>query len=74
MAAGCSFEFDRLNEICDALHDYAAQTLTDEDLIPTVRADIELEPNELTMPIAESLSLLEPFGALQKGECSGIAA
>lgn len=62
MAAGCSFPFERIGEVRDALHAYAAEFLTPEDFVPTYQVDMEVHPDEITMSAIEALSHLEPFG------------
>lgn len=60
MAAGLSIEEEnielfrkRLNENC---------TLSDEDIIPKVSIDMQLPLQNITMKLAEELTMLEPFG------------
>ncbi len=62
MAAGCSFSEDNLERVSAALNDYADRVLTPDDFIPTVRADLEVGSDELPLSVAESISLMEPFG------------
>jgi single-stranded-DNA-specific exonuclease len=62
MAAGCSFDYQNLEAICDALHQHATQVLTEDDLVPTVHVDLEVAPRELTLQTVEELSMMEPFG------------
>ena len=62
MAAGCSFPADRLAEVVAALDGYAGERLTAEDFRPTIQADLELEPEEVTFAAVESLATMEPFG------------
>lgn len=62
MAAGCSFPADRLQAVISALDGYAGERLTAEDFRPTLQADLELEPEEVTFGAVESLSMMEPFG------------
>ncbi len=62
MAAGCSFELDRFQEVSDALHNYAGLHLTPEDFLPSQRVDMEVSSNEISMASVEALALLEPFG------------
>ena len=62
MAAGCSFPADRIGEVIAALDGYAGERLTPEDFRPTLQADLELEPEEVTFAAVESLAMMEPFG------------
>ncbi|MEZ0327936.1 MAG: single-stranded-DNA-specific exonuclease RecJ [Fimbriimonas sp.] len=62
MAAGCSFEHENLEAVCEALHTFAQGCLTEEDMVPTVRVDIEVAPKELTLKTAQDLAMMEPYG------------
>ena len=62
MAAGCAFPTERLADVVAALDGYAGERLTVEDFRPTLAADLELEPEEVTFAAVESLSMMEPFG------------
>lgn len=62
MAAGCAFPVERLAEVIAALDNYAGERLTAEDFRPTLAADLELEPEEVTFAAVESLAMMEPFG------------
>jgi single-stranded-DNA-specific exonuclease len=62
MAAGCSFELGKLDEVVDSLHTFAGQFLTEEDFVPVVQADLEVEPAEVTLAAAGALCAMEPFG------------
>lgn len=62
MAAGCSFEFDKIDRIADALHEHAGQFLSEEDFVSVVRADLEVDPGEVTQTALEQLAQMEPFG------------
>ncbi len=62
MAAGCAFPADRMDAVVAALDGYAGERLTPEDFRPTIAADLELEPEEVTFAAVESLAMMEPFG------------
>lgn len=62
MAAGCSFEEANYQPIIDALEVYAAERLTPEDFEVTVRADVEVEPEEISAASIQDLLRMEPFG------------
>jgi len=62
MAAGCSFEFEKYEQVCEALHKFALVSLKEEDLVPRQRVDLEIDPGELNLRVCEELSRLEPFG------------
>ena len=62
MAAGCAFPVERLPDVIAALDGYAGERLTPEDFRPTLQADLELEPEEVTFAAVESLAMMEPFG------------
>jgi single-stranded-DNA-specific exonuclease len=62
MAAGFSFEEDRLEDVRAALCAHADRVLTDEDLIPEVVADARVYPHEVTDHLVASLERFAPFG------------
>lgn len=62
MAAGFSADIGAINELNNALHDYAGGFLTEDDFMPQIKIDAEVDPSFVTMAMAESLSMLEPFG------------
>jgi len=62
MAAGFSGDAGSIEALDEALHQYAAKFLTEEDFLPQVRIDAEIDSSALTMATVESLALLEPFG------------
>jgi single-stranded-DNA-specific exonuclease len=64
MAAGLSFEADKLNEFVNGLRQAIENQLggrITED--PTLQIDAWLELNEITLELANSLEVLAPFGA-----------
>jgi single-stranded-DNA-specific exonuclease len=63
MAAGCHFPVEKLTQVRDALDTFGAARLSPDDLYPTIRADMEITSDEVTLAAAEGLLALEPFGA-----------
>ncbi len=62
LAAGLTVERGRLDEFRARINAYAAAHLPPEGLSVAVEADCEISLNEVNIPLAEELSLLEPFG------------
>lgn len=62
MAAGCSFEYDEMDLIADALHEYAGQFLTEDDFKLVRSADLEVSASEVTYSSVEQMRMMEPFG------------
>lgn len=62
MAAGCSFEYDQIDEISLALHEYAAQFLTEDDFKIVRTADLEVKASEVSFEAVQQLRSMEPFG------------
>jgi single-stranded-DNA-specific exonuclease len=63
MAAGCSFDFEKIDEIAATLHEYAGQFLTEEDFRMVYRVDLEVKASEVSFQAVEELKQMEPFGA-----------
>ncbi len=62
LAAGLSVTRGELSAFREAINAYAREVLSEETLTPSLEADMELAPEELTMDLAENLLLLEPYG------------
>jgi single-stranded-DNA-specific exonuclease len=61
-AAGFDIRPASLEPFRVALQEFAAHSLEEELLQPTVRVDVEVAPERLTRQLVEELSLLEPYG------------
>jgi single-stranded-DNA-specific exonuclease len=62
MAAGIRLAPDQIEPFTDAFLHVANGRLTGEDLVPKLRLDAEISLDELTMPTAEAVLALGPFG------------
>lgn len=62
LAAGLSVTRGNLAAFRTAINEYAREQLTEESLIPTLSADCELTPADITMSLCEELRRLEPYG------------
>lgn len=61
-AAGLTIEGETLAEFVEHFDAVAQEALTADDLLPELRIDAELEPEEVTLAAAELVAALEPFG------------
>ncbi len=62
MAAGLRIATDRVEAFTDAFVSLANQRLNGDDLIPKLRLDAEVPLSDLTLPTAEAIVGLGPFG------------
>lgn len=62
-AAGMKIRTDRIEALLEALDAYAANTLTEDDLTPTLNIDARLSAETLALPILRELDQFEPFGS-----------
>jgi single-stranded-DNA-specific exonuclease len=62
-AAGMKIPTDRIEDLMKALDAYAAETLTDDDLTPTLNIDARMSAETLGLQILKELDKFEPFGA-----------
>lgn len=62
-AAGVHLEPRALPEFTRAFEREAARQLTADDLVPVIRLDAEISPDDATLELAEALARLAPFGA-----------
>ena len=52
----------KLDEFRTKINEYAANALTEESMIPTVDADLEIVLSDTNIDLADSLRILEPYG------------
>ncbi len=62
LAAGLSVTREQLPEFIEKINEFARNNLTDDDLVPVVEADCEIDFSDATLAVAESLQMLEPYG------------
>ena len=62
LAAGLSVERSKLEEFRKKINEYALNTLNDEDMIPSVEADLEISFDSADISLADGLRILEPYG------------
>jgi len=62
-AAGLSIRRGQIPEFRRRLNEHAASCLTEEDLVPTLNIDADVQPQELSFQLSQELGALEPFGA-----------
>ena len=62
-AAGLSINRANIAELRRRLNEHAAALLTEQDLTPSLKIDMELPAEALSLSLAEELQALEPFGA-----------
>jgi single-stranded-DNA-specific exonuclease len=62
MAGGIRIESREIPDFTQAMLDYAARNISEEDLVPTVRIDAETTLPALGFAVASQLAKLAPFG------------
>ena len=62
-AAGLTIRSERIAELRRRLNEHAASYIKDEDLQPVLHVDLELSADALSLPLAQELCALEPYGA-----------
>ena len=62
LAAGLSVKRCELDNFRRLINEYAAQNLTDDDMVPTVEIDSEVKFADVTLSLADGLQILEPYG------------
>ncbi len=63
LAAGLSLNPSRLPDFRKSINEYADSVMKEEDLIPKLKIDVELEADDLNLDSVKELELLAPFGA-----------
>ncbi len=61
-AAGMTIANEKMSELYDELLQIADQKLKDEDLVPQIKIDIEVQMADLTLVLLSKIQKLEPFG------------
>lgn len=62
MAAGLSLNRDKINDFRDHINEYAKLMIDEEMLKRKLKIDCELSESHITIPMAEALENLEPYG------------
>ncbi len=62
LAAGLSVKRSCVEVFREKINEYAAKTLTEDNMMPTVSADLEITLGDCTMALADGLRILEPYG------------
>src|SRR6266566_2006904 len=62
-AAGLSIRRGQIPEFRRRLNEHAASCLTEQDLVPALNIDAEVQPREVSFQLSQELGALEPFGA-----------
>ncbi len=62
MAAGLSLAVSDIGELSDRLNKYAAEHMTDEMTVPSLKIDCKISPKALTAENIKYLDILEPCG------------
>ncbi len=61
-AAGMTLSCDNVPELTRRLNDYAAQHMNTDMLIPVIHPEIRVQPEDISIGLAETIQKMEPFG------------
>ena len=62
MAAGLTIKQEKMPEFADVFRPYLSENVPQEAFVPRAVYDMELSPKDMTLPLAEALRALAPFG------------
>ncbi len=62
LAAGLSVTRSELPRFVEKINEFARNTLTDDDLVSVIETDCEIKISDISLELAESLQMLEPYG------------
>jgi single-stranded-DNA-specific exonuclease len=62
-AAGVTIQAERIGQLRRRLNEFAEQAIRDEDLVPVLEIDAELNFAEINLDLMREITCLEPFGA-----------
>ncbi len=69
-AAGLGLAADRLGALQSRLAGIMAQTLTQDDFVRMIEIDAAVRISDITFPLIDELSRMEPFGSVTLSPCS----
>ena len=61
-AAGCTFEYARWQELCQALSEDIQAHVSLEELVPSLHVDLTLAASDITLSLVRECSNLAPYG------------
>ena len=62
LAAGLSVTRGELPKFVEKINEFARNALTDDDLVSVIETDCEIKFSDISLELAESLQMLEPYG------------
>ncbi len=62
LAAGLSVTRGALPEFKEMINEYARNNLSNEDMIPSIEADYEIDFSDINLALAKGFGMLEPYG------------
>ena len=62
LAAGLSVTREQLPLFIEKINEFARANLSEEDMVPVIEADCEIDFADASLTLADSLQLLEPYG------------
>ena len=62
LAAGLSVTREQLPLFIEKINEFARNNLSEDDMVPVMEADCEMQFTDATLALADSLQLLEPYG------------
>ena len=62
MAAGMAVQLANLDAFEEKINAYAAETITEEELVPRIMLDAELHASDISRELVDAIAGLEPFG------------
>ena len=62
LAAGLSVTREQLPLFIEKINEFARANLSEEDMVPVIEADCEIDFSDISISLADSLQLLEPYG------------
>ena len=62
LAAGLSVTRANVEKFRQKINEYARDTLNEEDMVPSIEADLEISFKSADIDLADGLRILEPYG------------
>jgi len=62
LAAGFSIKKDKLDEFRHRFYQIVDQTLSEDDMVPKIKVDVEIDLSQVTLQLIDKLHILDPIG------------
>lgn len=62
LAAGLGLPIENIERLDEMINAHAAEVIPEEELVPRIEVEAEIQPKDITRELADALACMEPFG------------